>query len=285
MKTSSFSTKDFLTVIVLGHPVNSHPDISLIERTVESLKLLNLAPETKIVLSHDRPKRDLTKQKKVNFDFYLDNLSKRYRDASNLIITVTPKHSFLSGNIRHALTHVETKYVLLVQHDLAFSQSVNIRALLSAMESHEEIKHVRFNKRPNYVKEGWDFYPQERLEFVKEKSFNTDFGDLELLTTLAWSDQNHLTTVTYYRDLVLPLCSKYKVYPEDMLNPFTRSSLFGFFGNFVYGSLSDDAFIDDLDGSKGRWEEMTRLDSFKRRAKMSIHYRINKFKILKMVLK
>jgi len=285
MATSKILTNELLTLVVLAHPVKSNPDTCLMDRTLDSLKFLNLDPGTRVVLSHDYPHRKLDKFRKDNFQNYLQKITKRFSGSQDYLVTTTPRHSVLSGNIRHALNFVDTKYVLFVQHDLAFSGQVNIHALLSAMEDSSEIRHVRFNKRANNVKEGWDFYLQERRDFVQLKTWSTSFGNLELLRTLAWSDQNHLASVDYYKSVVLPLCSRFKVYPEDMLNPFTSSELFGLFGNFVYGGSDSPAFIEDLDGSKGRWDEMSGFDSIRRRARMAVHYRLNKLKIIKMVLR
>ena len=285
MPGMGISTRELLTVVVLAHPVKSHPDSTLMDKTLASLGFLNLDPGTRVVISHDHPSRKLDKKRKEDFQAYLQALCVKLNSRKDYLITTTHKHSFLSGNIRHSLKFVETKYVLFVQHDLAFAAEVNIHALLSAMENSSEVQHVRFNKRPNNLKEGWDFYLKERRDFVQLQTWMTNFGELQLLKTLAWSDQNHITSVSYYRDLVLPLCSNYKVYPEDMLNPFTCKKLFGLFGNYVYGGYDSQAYIQDLDGSKGRWDEMSKFDSFRRKARMALHYRVNKLKIYKMVIK
>jgi len=273
-----------LTVVILAHPVKSHPSLELVLATFDSLKHLNLSSKTKIIISHDRPKNSLEQERVVAFNLYLTKLTEYFSKKPNVLITTTKHHAFLSGNIAHALQFVDTKYLLLMQHDLAFRTSINLRGLLWAMSENDEIKHIRFNKRPNYVKEGWDFYLKSRLDFIEEKVFQTPKGNVSLFRTLAWSDQNHLTTLDYYKNLVLPFCGSFKVYPEDILNPFTRRKLFSIFGNYVYGDLQFEAALDDLDGSKGRWDEMSGPDNFLRRVKMSLHYRRNKWKILKYLL-
>ena len=274
-----------ITVVILAHPVKSHPSLNLILKTYNSLSKLNLPKNTKVILSHDAPKHDLSKVRVSQFNEYLIELKEHFKGSENVFVTVNSKHKFLSGNIRHSLSFVKTKYVLLMQHDLAFCRDVDIKELIEVMNSNDEIKHVRFNKRNNNVQEGWDFYIKERAEFIKEKTFQSSIGALKLLRTLAWSDQNHLTTVEYYKKLVFPLCGKFKVYPEDMLNPFTRPHLFSTFGNFVYGDLYTPATIEDLDGSKGRWDEMSTTDNFLRRFKMALHYRKNKILLFKILIK
>jgi hypothetical protein len=274
-----------LTVVILAHPVKSHPSLNLILKTYNSLSKLNLPSNTKIILSHDAPKTDLSKEMISQFNNYLLELRQYFRYSENVIITVTPKHKFLSGNIRHALSFIKTKYVLLMQHDLAFRANVNIASLLEVMSSNDQIKHVRFNKRDNNIREGWDFYIKQRAEFIREDTFQTSAGEVKLFRTLAWSDQNHLTTVEYYKKLVLPLCRNFRVYPEDMLNPFTRPQLFSVFGNFVYGALDAPATIEDLDGSKGRWDDMSTTDTFLRRLKMALHYRRNKLVLYNLLIR
>ena len=282
MKTDQIS--DVLTVVILAHPVKSHPSLDLVMKTFNSLKFLELDNETKVIISHDRPKRGLDAKKVADYEGYLESLASYFQDHPNVLVTITEKHAFLSGNIAHALQFVDTKYLLLMQHDLAFRTQINLGGLLWAMEENDEIKHIRFNKRPNSVKKGWDFSLKSRSEFVKEKFFQTATGEVAMFRTLAWSDLNHLTSTDYYQKLVLPFCGKFKVYPEDMLNPFTRVNLFSVFGNFVYGDLQFEAALDDLDGSKGRWDEMSGADNFLRRFKMSLHYRRNKWRIFKYLL-
>jgi hypothetical protein len=274
-----------LTVVILAHPVKSHPSLDLILKTYNSLSKLNLPSNTKVILSHDAPKTDLPKERISQFNDYLLKLGQYFKDSENVFVTVNPKYKFLSGNIRHALSFVRTKYVLLMQHDLAFCIDVNITGLIEVMSSNDEIKHVRFNKRDNSIREGWDFYIKERAKFIREDTFRAPTGEVKLFRTLAWSDQNHLTTVEYYKKLVLPLCGNFRVYPEDMLNPFTRPQLFSTFGNFVYGALDAPATIEDLDGSKGRWDDMSATDTFLRRLKMALHYRKNKIVLFKILIR
>lgn len=274
-----------VTIIILAHPVKSHPSTELIEKAYNSLAHLGLGKRVKVIIAHDAPKKNLAKDRILDFNHYLENVKIFFKSEVNVTILANRKHEFLSGNIKKALGLVKTPFVLIMQHDLAFCSDVNIPALIEVMKSNDHIKHVRFNKRGNSVREGWDFYIKARAEFIRQFDFQTTKGDLSLLRTLAWSDQNHLTTVNYYKNLVLPLCGRFKVYPEDMLNPFTRPGLFSTFGNYVYGNLSTDATIEDLDGSKGRWEEMSKLDTYIRRFRMALHYRRNKLVLLKILLK
>jgi len=274
-----------LTVIILAHPVKSHPSTDLVEKAYNSLTHLGLGSQVKVIIAHDAPKKDLPKDRILDFNKYLENAKKYFESEVNVSVFANPDHEFLSGNIKKALGLVKTKFVLIMQHDLAFRSDVNIHALIEVMKSNDQVKHVRFNKRSNSVREGWDFYIKTRAEFIKQFDFETKKGNLSLLRTLAWSDQNHLTTVDYYKNLVLPLCGRFKVYPEDMLNPFTRPGLFSTFGNYVYGNYNTEATIEDLDGSKGRWEEMSNLDTFMRRFRMALHYRRNKLVLLKILLK
>jgi hypothetical protein len=249
------------------------------------LSKLNLLSNTKVILSHDAPKSDLSKERISQFNDYLLALRQHFKTSENVFVTVNSKHKFLTGKIRHAFSFVKTKYVLLMQHDLAFCTDVNITGLIEIMTSNDEIKHVRFNKRNNSIREGWDFRLKERAEFMRENTFQASTGEIKLLRTLAWSDQNHLTTVEYYKKLVFPLCGNFRVYPEDMLNPFTRPHLFSTFGNFVYGALDAPATIEDLDGSKGRWDEMSTTDTFLRRLKMALHYRKNKLVLFNLLIR
>ena len=57
----------------------------------------------------------------------------------------------MTGNINNAMKHVNTKYVMLVQHDLEFVENINVDNIIFDMEKDDEIKLVSFNKDPNSV--------------------------------------------------------------------------------------------------------------------------------------
>ncbi|NBX51738.1 hypothetical protein EBT25_17825, partial [bacterium] len=99
----------------------------------------------------------------------------------------------LSGNLYYAFEFaVRSRFTLIVQDDLMFINDLPIRKIISTMENHSKIKHVRFNRRSNIVL-GRD------TELTQIKS-----GDLFFLKTNNWSDNNHITTSDYYRKIVFP---------------------------------------------------------------------------------
>ena len=270
---------DQLTVVILAHPIESHPSLKIINKTIDAMKFIGVTYNTRIIISHDKPRNLATKLVKENYKKYFKRLNEFYASSPNILITKTKNHAFLSGNIKHALKYVDTKYVLFVQHDLAFCREVDIVRLLEVMEQNDEIKHVRFNKRHNWQTEGWDYFYKDHYSFLKQVNYSIINGKVSLLRTLTWSDQNHLTTVDYYKKIVFPLCLFLKVYPEDVLNRLTCKALFAFFGNYVYGGFSDEATIVDLDGSKGRWDKIKLRHRISRRIKAGILFRVNKFRI------
>ena len=113
---------------------------------------------------------------------------------ANLLLLEPPEHGHLTGSIRYAMGAVRTRFVLVLQQDLPLIRPVDFLQALRTMEANTRVKHLRFNTHPQ-----------------TPPAFNCIMGTVipapafvPLIRTEGWSDQNHLTTVAYYQDLVLP---------------------------------------------------------------------------------
>ena len=130
------------TIIITASFNPSHPSIKMIQETIESLQLINIPPNTKIILAHDYSNN-------ISYDDYFKNLKEYIKLYSNIKIVTRQTHGHLVGNIRNALKYVKSKYILVMQHDLPFIRKLNVANVISDMEENRRVKHVRFNKRRN----------------------------------------------------------------------------------------------------------------------------------------
>ena len=142
------------SVLITASFINSHPDIRYIKKVIDSLELGNInINNVDIILSHDGLNEFQIKNKIIveKYNNYISNLNTHYKDYPNIKVIVRTNHGHLTGNIRNALQYINTKYILIIQHDLAFSRKFNIKKkIIKDMEKNKELKHVRFNKKKKY---------------------------------------------------------------------------------------------------------------------------------------
>ena len=166
-----------LTIIITANFIPSHPKIKLIQETIESLQLINMPHDTEIILAHDYNNH-------INYIKYFEKLNEYIKSYSNIKIIKRKDHGHLTGNIRNALQYVNSKYILVIQHDLSFITMFDIQKVIYDMEENDNIKYVRFNKRKN-IKTSWDALNNLFGLQVKQENYT-------YTRTPCWSDNNHL---------------------------------------------------------------------------------------------
>lgn len=223
------------SIMIMASFIPSHPSIKFIEKTIESLKYINMKENTKIILAHDYH----TDKKYLE---YLENLKIYIKNTQNISIVVRETHGHLTGNIRNAIQYIDTKYIFIIQHDLPFINEFNINNVILDMENNNELKHVRFNQRIN-IKKGYD-------------SFNDLFGfilnceNYQYTRTPGWSDQNHICLVDYYKTIVLKECRDGK-FPEYFLKNKSKTlEDHSKYGTYLFGPVNHKKMINHINGRK-----------------------------------
>jgi len=237
-----------LTIIVVASPIPSHPSCEIIEETISSLSFLGNPNQIPIILAHDAPHPRSASSDRASYAEYLTRLEAKYGSDESISISVGKTWGHLIGNITEALRHVHTRYVLIVQHDLPFVRSVDLDSVLDVMNSYEQVKHVRFNKRSN-IAVGYDGLTPVDAAFFEEERFlaANSTKSLSLVRTSAWSDNNHVCRKDYYGQVVQPIVGGMRLPPES-INFLNSPLTHGYFGTYIYGPISGEAVIRHLDG-------------------------------------
>ena len=223
-----------LTVIITASFIPSHPSIKVIQGVIESLYLINLPSNTKIILAHDH-------NDDINYIKYIENLNKYIKSNSNIKILIRTTKGHLTGNIRNVLPHVTSKYILVIQHDLPFIKKIDIQKIIEDLENNNNnIKHVRFNKRNN-IKVGFDSINNLFGLQVKCKNYT-------YTRTPGWSDQNHLCLKSYYTDIVMNECSDGKFMEVQLHGKNKNENLHSKYGTYLFGGLNYPPVIKHIDG-------------------------------------
>lgn len=171
-------------------------------------------------------------------------------EKEGVVIAVNTNWGHLSGNLYNAFKlAVRSRFILIVQDDLMFITDLPIKRIVTAMKNNSKIKHVRFNRRNNIVL-GRD------TELRQIKS-----GDLYFIKTNNWSDNNHVSTADYYREIVFPRILNKKTYPENILRKFNEINS-EVCGTFIYGELKADQSIIHIGEMQSRIRaQMLKLNS------------------------
>ena len=222
-----------LTIIITASFIRSHPEIKIIQETIESLQLINIPHDTEIILAHDYNNH-------INYIIYFEKLNDYIKSYSNIKIIQRKDHGHLTGNIRNALSYVNSKYILIIQHDLPFIKMFDIQKVIYDMEENDKIKYVRFNKRRN-IKAGYD--KLNNLFGLQVKQANYTYT-----RTPAWSDNNHLCLTRYYTDIVMKKCPDGCPMELKLRLKNKNKKLHNKYGTYLFGELNHPQVIKHTDG-------------------------------------
>ena len=225
-----------LSIIITASYIPSHPSIKLIQEVIESLELLNLPNDVLVILAHDFSDES-------NYIEYLKKLDEYIKGKNNLKfkIVVRKSHGHLVGNVRNALKHVDTEFVLVIQHDLKFNKRpIDIMKVVEDMRINKELKHIRFNKRcnrPTNADSHFGLFGKE----IQSQNFT-------YTRTNAWSDNNHICPVDYYREIVMKECNDGKPMEYFLLLKSKNEKIHKKYGTYLFGPVEDRSYIKHLDG-------------------------------------
>jgi len=167
-----------VTICLTAHPVSDHPSITHIRAVIESLVFLEGIEGVKILLAHDGNNGALISDD--TYDAYFTALTEYLKTkAENFQILKRNTRGFLVGNLISALEHVDSNFILFVQHDVPFVRELNITSIVQDMGDNPAMKHVRFNRRYNYLKKVdtkignivWEEY-EARNKYIKTNAFS-----------------------------------------------------------------------------------------------------------------
>jgi hypothetical protein len=163
------------TIIISSNLVPSHPSLSIIDATMDSLKYLQGLPEeTPIIVTVDGS------FELQRWSEYIRNLNHSY---PNVQVLVSPKAVGLNQNIRRAMEKVQSEFVYVLQHDIAFAREINHTGLVETFQDHTEtVRLVRFNLRGNLER-------RKDRGFCKEKEIHFYAHGINLTKTHKWSDK------------------------------------------------------------------------------------------------
>jgi hypothetical protein len=250
-----------ITTVIATSPTPTIPEIGHIRRTVESLDFVPELAASPILIVFDAPNGNGANP---DYEQYKRNVKTYYEDRANVKMLHLAAWGCLSGVMERAVEAIDTPFMFVQQHDLPLVRRFDCDKVLECLENVPAVKHVRLNKRQT-LPMGWDQNPLFG-------TYQTPY--LELTRTGCWSDNSHLATSAYYREVVIPEIRGKRTFPEVVLNELLNATGDALdrahrrLGTFIYGSPGDPPVIAHSDarndGAQGARSESRRSRRFLR---------------------
>lgn len=187
-----------ITVVVPTSILPSHPDIRILEETVQSIKFH--LPENEIILQIDGLRNERLNRKNDYDEFKNRVLWKCLHEWENVLPIIFDNHSHQTTMMKESIDEIKTSAMLYVEGDtpLVTNMDIDWEECLDMLE-YEKANTIRFHFESSIPE------PHSHLMFEKNGNF---------LQTIQWSQRPHLSLVRYYRNVVLPYSSD-RTFIED----------------------------------------------------------------------
>lgn len=183
---------DDITVIIPTSPVPSNPDLSMIQQTIESVRV-NL-PGSEILITCDGV-RDEQLDRKSDYDVFLHELCVWTNTQYNVWPFLHHTHQHQSGMMHHILREVDTPFVLYVEHDAPLEGHIPFDEIVRTM-NWDNLNSMRFLHEVA-IPPG-----SEHLFLDHETILPSDASRVPYARTIQWSQRPHLARTEWYRQVM-----------------------------------------------------------------------------------
>ena len=250
------------TIIINTSFIKTHPSLLMFNATFDSLRHLHgLPPKTPVVITVDGliPEgahsyhyiSNDSEENRESYQEYVRNLRLKFKKDKHVTILTNYNFGLLTVNLRMAMDFVDTKYVLVIQHDLKFLLDVDYTGLIQSMEDNPEtLKIVRFASFKNMNYHDWSRIENEETKEYCTLPFHDEKNNMTFVPQV-FSDQNHVTTKEYYLWLLDVLGPQRRFMETAMMyhsNPEKDPKSCRTNGQWLYGPLHSGPWIQHLDG-------------------------------------
>jgi len=190
--------KNDITIVVATSVLPSHPDTAIIDETISTIR--SHFPDNEIILQMDGLREERL-ARKADYDEYKSKvLWKCMHEWKNVLPIIFDEHCHQTTMMKRTIDLINTAAMLYVEGDAPITPDCEIdwRECLDMLEN-EKANTIRFHFEASIPK------PHKHLMFGLQDGF---------MRTAQWSQRPHLSTVKYYRDVVMPFSDE-KTFIED----------------------------------------------------------------------
>jgi hypothetical protein len=177
-----------ITIILATSIIPGHPSTDMIDETIKSIR--HHFPDNEIIMQIDGLRREQL-HRKQDYDEYKNRiLWKCLHEYKNVLPIIFNRHSHQSTMLKQTINLINTSCLLYVEGDAPLTPDIEIDwdKCLDMIE-YEKANTIRFHFESSIPK------PHNHLMFGLENGF---------MKTSQWSQRPHLSTIEYYRKVILP---------------------------------------------------------------------------------
>jgi hypothetical protein len=201
--------KNDITVIVVTSVLPSHPNTGILDETIRQIRIQ--LPESEIILQVDGLREERLNRKTDYDEFKSRVLWKCLHEWKNVLPIIFDEHSHQTTMMKKTIDLIKTPIMLYVEGDAPITPdcAIDWQKCLDMLE-YEKANTVRFHFEASIPE------PHKHLMFGLDNGF---------MKTAQWSQRPHLSTVKYYKDVVLPF-SDDKTFIEDRFHGKVQDDIF-----------------------------------------------------------
>jgi hypothetical protein len=228
--------KNDVTIIIATSVIPSHPNTKIIDETISAVRAHFATNE--IILQIDGLRKERL-SRKTDYNEYKNRvLWKCLHEWKNVLPIIFDEHSHQTTMMKDTIDVINTAAMLYVEGDAPITpdQEINWQKCLDMLE-YEKANTIRFHFETSIPDE------HQYLMFGIEDGF---------MKTTQWSQRPHLSTVKYYRDVVLPI-SEEKTFIEDKFHGVVQDDGWDKHKLWIYhpeGSIKRSYHLDGREGTQ-----------------------------------
>jgi hypothetical protein len=190
--------KSDITIVVVTSVLPDHPSTTIIDQTISDIR--KHFEKNEIILQIDGLREERLNRKEDYDQYKSIILWKCLHEWDNVLPIIFDEHSHQTTMMRKTIDMIDTPVMLYVEGDapLVPDYEIDWQKCLDLIKS-KKANTIRFHFEASIPKE------HDHLMFGLEDGF---------MKTTQWSQRPHLSTVNYYKNVVLPFSDE-KTFIED----------------------------------------------------------------------
>ena len=190
--------KNDITIVVATSVLPSHPDTTIIDETISTIRSHFL--DNEIILQMDGLREERLARKEDYDEYKSKVLWKCMHEWKNVLPIIFDEHCHQTTMMKRTIDIINTAAMLYVEGDAPITPDCEIdwQKCLDMLE-YNKANTIRFHFEASI--------PHEHNHLM----LGLEYG---FMRTTQWSQRPHLSTVKYYREMVLPVSDE-KTFIED----------------------------------------------------------------------
>lgn len=190
--------KNDITIVIVTSVLPDHPSTTIIDQTISDIR--KHFEKNEIILQIDGLREERLSRKEDYDEYKNIILWKCLHEWNNVLPIIFDEHCHQTTMMRKTIDLIDTPVMLYVEGDapLVPDYEIDWQKCLDLIK-YKDANTIRFHFEASIPKE------HDHLMFGLEDGF---------MKTTQWSQRPHLSTVNYYKNVVLPFCNE-KTFIED----------------------------------------------------------------------